>query len=257
MATAKTIDDGGGTEPRTAGAEPEIIFVDYEDESRLGDVDRLVSCDLSEPYSIFTYRYFLNRFPDLCILAVSGASGEVCGCVVGKIDVEEVPLPPPPAGEAGTGAPSATDAAVDAARATGGTATGTSATAQPADTGGGGGDQPGTAAAAARIQTGYIGMLAVSKSHRRKGIGKDLVRRVLRRMRDRGCESVTLETVSAVVLLSWRMGIGLFACLCVVGGFPPGMHGGREDTTDGGNPPTGKPRFTSSRGQSALLRHGK
>jgi peptide alpha-N-acetyltransferase len=43
-------------------------------------------------------------------------------------------------------------------------------------------------------QTGYIGMLAVSKSYRRHGIGKALVRQVLQRMRDRGCTSATLET---------------------------------------------------------------
>ncbi len=125
----------------------EIVFVDYEDESRLEDVDRLVASDLSEPYSIFTYRYFLTRYPDLCILASDAASGEICGCVVGKIDHDEE-------------------------------AAATTVQEENRDP----------------VQTGYIGMLAVSKSYRRKGIGKDLVRRVLQRMKDRGCESVTLET---------------------------------------------------------------
>lgn len=41
---------------------------------------------MSEPYSIFTYRYFLHRFPELCILAV--ADKEPIACVVGKIDIE-------------------------------------------------------------------------------------------------------------------------------------------------------------------------
>lgn len=127
----------------------EIVFVDYKDESRLEDVDRLVACDLSEPYSIFTYRYFLTRYPDLCILASDSVTGEICGCVVGKIDCD--------------------DEAVAA----------TTTQEMPA---------------IRTVQTGYIGMLAVSKSYRRKGIGKDLVRRVLQRMKDRGCESVTLET---------------------------------------------------------------
>jgi peptide alpha-N-acetyltransferase len=44
------------------------------------------------------------------------------------------------------------------------------------------------------VKTGYIGMLAVVESFRRKGIGSHLVRRVLRRMKDNGCTSVTLET---------------------------------------------------------------
>lgn len=44
------------------------------------------------------------------------------------------------------------------------------------------------------MQTGYIGMLAVQSSYRRKGIGKALVRKVLKRMKDMGCQSVTLET---------------------------------------------------------------
>jgi len=37
-------------------------------------------------------------------------------------------------------------------------------------------------------------MLAVSKEHRRKGIGKALVKRVVKRMQKAGCTSVTLET---------------------------------------------------------------
>ena len=100
--------------------------------------------------AVFTYRYFLARFPELCILACddddddddkTGNDTEPIACVVGKIDSEE------PAEEG------------DAVK-----------------------------------KTGYIGMLAVVSSHRRKGIGSALVERVLRRMRDMGCTSVTLET---------------------------------------------------------------
>ena len=39
----------------------------YTDESMLDDIQRLVTKDLSEPYSIFTYRYFLHKWPQLCI----------------------------------------------------------------------------------------------------------------------------------------------------------------------------------------------
>lgn len=52
-------------------AEEEIVFVDYSDESMLADIQKLVSKDLSEPYSIYTYRYFLHSWPNLCICAYS------------------------------------------------------------------------------------------------------------------------------------------------------------------------------------------
>mmetsp|Transcript_18332 Transcript_18332/g.52921 ORF Transcript_18332/g.52921 Transcript_18332/m.52921 type:complete len:143 (+) Transcript_18332:312-740(+) len=42
--------------------------------------------------------------------------------------------------------------------------------------------------------SGYMAMLAVDTSYRHKGIGTALVRRVVRRMRRKGCSSVTLET---------------------------------------------------------------
>ncbi|CAJ1950694.1 unnamed protein product [Cylindrotheca closterium] len=44
------------------------------------------------------------------------------------------------------------------------------------------------------MKTGYIGMLAVQSSYRRRGIGKSLVRKVLERMKAMKCESVMLET---------------------------------------------------------------
>ncbi|KAI2494728.1 FR47-like protein [Fragilaria crotonensis] len=70
---------------------PGIIFRDYVDESQLDSVMSLVGRDLSEPYSIFTYRYFLERFPELCILAYpADKPNEPIGCVVGKVDAEEV-----------------------------------------------------------------------------------------------------------------------------------------------------------------------
>jgi peptide alpha-N-acetyltransferase len=37
-------------------------------------------------------------------------------------------------------------------------------------------------------------MLAVQSAYRRQGIGKSLVNRVLQRMKEMGCSSVTLET---------------------------------------------------------------
>merc|ERR1712073_133074 len=40
--------------------------------------------DLSEPYSIFTYRYFINNWPELCFLAQR--EGSCVGAIVCKLD---------------------------------------------------------------------------------------------------------------------------------------------------------------------------
>lgn len=48
-----------------------IEYVNYTDESMLPDIQRLVSKDLSEPYSVYTYRYFLHQWPKLSICVFS------------------------------------------------------------------------------------------------------------------------------------------------------------------------------------------
>ncbi|GMH35941.1 hypothetical protein BSKO_03809 [Bryopsis sp. KO-2023] len=61
-----------------------FIYTQYRDERDLGVVMDLVDNELSEPYSIFTYRYFLNNWPTLCFLV---HDGEHCfGTVVCKLD---------------------------------------------------------------------------------------------------------------------------------------------------------------------------
>lgn len=52
----------------TTGAEGVVRLVEYEDERQLSDIMSLVDRDLSEPYSIFTYRYFLHNWPGLCFV---------------------------------------------------------------------------------------------------------------------------------------------------------------------------------------------
>jgi peptide alpha-N-acetyltransferase len=115
--------------------------------------------------AVFTYRYFLHRWPQLCILAVPTTHDDndderqrrPIGCVVCKIDIDQ----------------DNDD--------TGGCVGGSSNEALlPEDKG--------------EVYTGYIGMLAVEDAHRRSGIGLALVQRAIHRMKQLGCRSIRLET---------------------------------------------------------------
>lgn len=192
-----------------------IDFVNYINEEQLDDVMRLVGQDLSEPYSIFTYRYFLHRWPQLCILAVptdadDGDGSEETktggtpkyrrpiGCVVCKIDIDD--------GEPSEGDNVIADAMASAAddEASGDKSFGNGEEANSKDT-----DQTDhnsstekinvtqindTTTNIDKVYTGYIGMLAVEHTHRRSGIGTALVQRAIRRMQQMGCQSIRLET---------------------------------------------------------------
>eukprot|EP00004_Rigifila_ramosa_P021276 TRINITY_DN5629_c0_g1_i1.p1 TRINITY_DN5629_c0_g1~~TRINITY_DN5629_c0_g1_i1.p1 ORF type:complete len:169 (+),score=31.30 TRINITY_DN5629_c0_g1_i1:3-509(+) len=66
---------------------PDIEFKTYGGEAELEAIMRLVDRDLSEPYSIYTYRYFVNHWPSLCIRAVSATNPEeLIGVIVCKLD---------------------------------------------------------------------------------------------------------------------------------------------------------------------------
>lgn len=66
----------------------EEITIDYrvyENELQMPDIMRLIQKDLSEPYSIYTYRYFIHNWPKLCFLAMHGT---ICvGAIVCKLDI--------------------------------------------------------------------------------------------------------------------------------------------------------------------------
>eukprot|EP00904_Undaria_pinnatifida_P007424 jgi/Undpi1/3811/HiC_scaffold_16.g07180.m1 len=67
-------------------AASEVRLVAYEDERQLDDIMSLVDRDLSEPYSIFTYRYFLHNWPGLCFVAKAGE--RTVGSIVCKAERE-------------------------------------------------------------------------------------------------------------------------------------------------------------------------
>ncbi|OAY72497.1 N-alpha-acetyltransferase MAK3 [Ananas comosus] len=77
---------GGGSPAAAAAAEftaAEIEYVSYGGEHHLPLVMSLVDDELSEPYSIFTYRYFVYLWPHLTFLAFH--KGKCVGTVVCKM----------------------------------------------------------------------------------------------------------------------------------------------------------------------------
>ncbi|XP_002735216.1 N-alpha-acetyltransferase 30-like [Saccoglossus kowalevskii] len=69
------------------GSTHDINYLRYESELQMPDIMTLITKDLSEPYSIYTYRYFIHNWPDLCFLAMCG---DICvGAIVCKLDVHK------------------------------------------------------------------------------------------------------------------------------------------------------------------------
>lgn len=52
----------------TRNIEDGVKYVSYKSELQMPDIMRLIQKDLSEPYSIYTYRYFIHNWPKLCFL---------------------------------------------------------------------------------------------------------------------------------------------------------------------------------------------
>ena len=115
-------------------AENGISFIQYQDETQMPLIMRLIQKDLSEPYSIYTYRYFIHNWPNLCFLAMTGA-GECVGAIVCKLDLHKKVS-----------------------------------------------------------RRGYIAMLAVDSSHRKKRIGSTLVKKAIEAMVEDEADEVVLET---------------------------------------------------------------
>lgn len=51
-----------------ASTDSNIEYVSYTSELQMPDIMKLIQKDLSEPYSIYTYRYFIHNWPKLCFL---------------------------------------------------------------------------------------------------------------------------------------------------------------------------------------------
>ena len=84
-----------------AAAVGEITYAAFASELQLPTITALIAADLSEPYSVYTYRYFLHSWPHLSFLAMDG---EKCvGTIVCKLEQHKTKtyLNPPPRPQCG------------------------------------------------------------------------------------------------------------------------------------------------------------
>lgn len=108
---------------------------DISNEMEFSTIKKLIDEDLSEPYSIYVYRFFLNQWPRLTYLAWADGVDTPIGCIVCKSDMHN----------------------------------------------------------GVRLR-GYIGMLAVEKSYRGRGIAKKLITLAINAMIEEKCDEIMLET---------------------------------------------------------------
>ena len=83
-----TVEDLVPTLVDTSGLEELMIdgitYKPYVSELQMPSIVQLMKASLSEPYSIYTYRYFIHKWPQLCKLAV--CNGECVGAIVCKLE---------------------------------------------------------------------------------------------------------------------------------------------------------------------------
>ena len=70
-----------------------IEYRKYESEEHLDIIMRMIKKELSEPYPIFTYRYFVKNWPELTFLAYYPETQEYIGCAVSKLETKKVREP--------------------------------------------------------------------------------------------------------------------------------------------------------------------
>ncbi|PGG95495.1 peptide alpha-N-acetyltransferase [Blastomyces parvus] len=77
--------DNAVSPPSSAG---ELRYIQYENDKEneyVSAMRQLISKDLSEPYSIYVYRYFLYQWGDLCYMAMD-EKDNLIGVVVSKLE---------------------------------------------------------------------------------------------------------------------------------------------------------------------------
>ena len=64
-----------------------IEYKTYENEDQLDIMMELIENELSEPYSIYTYRYFVRNWPELTYLAY--LENKMIGVNIGKLEIHK------------------------------------------------------------------------------------------------------------------------------------------------------------------------
>ncbi len=76
----------GVVELKKGGGQGRMIqYVSYKDETQLETIMSLIDQELSEPYSIFTYRYFITLWPDLCFMVYLSSSPFLDFCLTSQM----------------------------------------------------------------------------------------------------------------------------------------------------------------------------
>ncbi|KZL72176.1 n-terminal acetyltransferase c complex catalytic subunit mak3 [Colletotrichum incanum] len=75
----------------------DLQYIQYEhglEAKYLPAIRSLIARDLSEPYSIYVYRYFLYQWGHLCFMALNPADSSLIGVIVCKLEVHSSHSPP-------------------------------------------------------------------------------------------------------------------------------------------------------------------
>lgn len=71
MKIESTVSQSVEQENKPSETLPKIDYVQYESELQMPMIMKIIQKDLSEPYSIYTYRYFIHNWPKLCFLVIN------------------------------------------------------------------------------------------------------------------------------------------------------------------------------------------
>ncbi|KAF4630212.1 hypothetical protein G7Y89_g7930 [Cudoniella acicularis] len=81
-------------EAGSAKLPPELRYIQYShalEKKYLPSIRALISKDLSEPYSIYVYRYFLYQWDDLCFMAIDPKTNALIGVIISKLEPHTTP----------------------------------------------------------------------------------------------------------------------------------------------------------------------